>query len=228
MVPMIMTLSVWRSGRMPIEWSNRIIRNISSNEFSASFTEEPFPVLFPGDWFTISHGLYWEQGRTSSPLTWPFISWRNAVTTPICSALILDLPWLLSFSPPKPSTRSIRPVSPSYRECDTSFEVAMLFLSNINLLTKEWYQWYHFIVGIFTSAHCFSFLCTLPGYQKQNGGLDIEAFSPSLLVNYKSMGGGRFAIVLRLTLCVSFCCSALIPLSFLWELFLSFFLDARW
>lgn len=57
-----------------------------------------FLFSFPSEiWFTISHRLYWEQGRTSSPLTWPFISWRNAVTTPICSALILDPPWLLSF-----------------------------------------------------------------------------------------------------------------------------------
>lgn len=117
---------------------------------------------------------------------------------------------------------------PVYLACVAKLPRVWYELQSGNALPLQYQssnQWvipviYHFMVGFFTSAHCFSFLCTLPGYQKQNGGLDIiEAFSPSLLVNYKSMGGGRFAIVLCLTLCVSFCCSALIPLSFLWELF---------
>lgn len=228
MVPMIMTLSVWRSGRMPIGWSNRIIRNISLNEFFDSFTEEPFPVLFPlGEWFTISHGLYREQGRTSGLLTRPFyiMTKRRDDTHMLCFDSRSALTSLSFPRPPKPSTQSIRPVSPSYRECDTSFEVAMLFLSNISPLTNEWYQWYHFMVGIFTSlpivflfsAHC------LVIKNKMVVSISSRLFSPSLLVNYKSMGGGRFAIVLCLTLCVSFCCSALIPLSFLWELFGPFF-----
>lgn len=37
-----------------------------------------------------------QQGRTSSPLTWPFISWRNAVTTPML-CFVLDLPWFFLF-----------------------------------------------------------------------------------------------------------------------------------
>jgi hypothetical protein len=59
-------------------------------------------------------------------------------------------------------------------------------------------------------------------YQKQNGL--SRPFSPSLLVNYKSMGGcRRFAIVDTFSVCFS----ALIPLGFSVRAFCPFFLDAK-
>lgn len=162
--------------------------------------------------------LYWEQGRTSSPLTWPFISWRNAVTTPICSALILDLPWFYPFSSP-----NLLPwpfcLCRQVVESDTSFEVAMLFLSNVSSSLMSVASLL-LLPNVCLSLHMIAWLSKT----KMVAGLhSSRLFSPSLLVNYKSMGGcRRFAIVLCLTLCVSVCFSALIPLSFLWELFVLF------
>lgn len=146
---------------------------LPKNHFLFSFlSESGLPYLI---------GCTGNRGELLAHWLGPFISWRNAVTTPICSALILDLPWPLY---PFPPSQTFYPV---YSACVAKLPRVWYELRSGNALPLQHQPLNQWVIPVrplhgwhlYFSAHCFSFLCTLPGYQKQNGGLDIiEAFFP--------------------------------------------------
>lgn len=159
-----------------------------------------------GDWF-MSLGCTGNRGQHLAHWLGPlYHSWRNAVTTPTCS-LILDLPWLYPFFFSQ-TFYPVQAVSPSCREW-YELRSGNAPLQRQSLMRRLFAR--------------FSFLCTwLPIKNKK---VFRDLFSPSLLVNYKSMGGCRlFAIVdsLRFSLLFSFDSPG-----FFVRAFCPFFLDAK-